>query len=99
MTNAKRATSQPEREDVPAGAPVRSYKVEVVAPYVHSLGVVGETEAQDAAPDATEFEGGLDLDDLGKGRVGLVLARRSEERRVGKERRSRWLPYPSKKKR
>jgi hypothetical protein len=48
--------------------------VKVVARDVYPLGVVGETEAQEASPDTVELEGGLALDNLGKGWVGLALA-------------------------
>src|SRR5215203_1940137 len=72
--DAQLATGQPELEDVSTGVPVRGYEVKVGACDVNPLGVVGKTETQEASPDAVEFEGGLALDDLGEGRVGLALA-------------------------
>jgi len=72
--DAKLAPGQPELEDVPAGAPVRGYEVEVVAGGVQTLGVAGEAEADEAARAVVELEGGLMFDDLREGRVGLALA-------------------------
>src|SRR5215218_1071210 len=72
--DAKFAVSQQELEDVAAGAPVRGYEVEVVAGDVQALGVAGEAEADEAARDVVELEGGLMFDDLREGRVGPALA-------------------------
>ena len=41
----------------------------------------------------TDVEGFFKVVDSCKGRVELVTGERSEERRVGKECRSRWSPY------
>src|SRR5215203_4005635 len=68
------AASQPASEHVTACAPIRGDEVEVVAGNVQTLRVVGEPEADEATRDVVKLEGGLVLDDLCEGRVGLVLA-------------------------
>src|SRR5712692_5948692 len=46
-------------------------------------------QIQEAYADARAHPG----DDTAYGRLGMILQTRSEERRVGKECRSRWSPY------
>jgi hypothetical protein len=56
------------------GAPVRGDEVEVVAGDVQTLRVVGKPEADQTSRDVAKLEGGLVLDDLYEGWVGLALA-------------------------
>ena len=74
MVYGKLATNKSASEHVTTGTPVRGNEVEVIAGDIQTLRVVRKPEADKTTRDLVKLEGGLGLDDLYKGWVGLVLA-------------------------